>query len=684
MASLPARLFADRRIKTKTACIAAVGIAGLVLVGGVFLWGARVQNAQQRTADQATSVSIASHRLQIELLELRRTEKDFLLRKDDALVGRNEAVAARATQSLDDLAGKLSLMDARDLTARVDGVRAGLVRYRAAFAALAATSRALGLTQDQGLEGRLRKSVHAIESVLAELDEPRLMAAMLMLRRHEKDFMLRRDPGYGDKLKAGVGDFRALVGGAKLPAAAASDVAAKLDAYARDFFAWMEGAQRQSQELRALSAVYAELEPMVAALDQAMEARRTDAQAANEELKATAARVIVIAITVIALLGAALSWLIGAGIAKPIMRISATMAALAKGERDIAIPGVGRRDEVGEMAGALDVFKEGLIEAERLRIERQEAERRMAAEQRAAEARELARQKADEEEAAAQRRAMMRDLADRFEAAVGEVITAVTSASTELEASANTLTHTADVTQRRSGSVAAASEQASSNVQAVATAAQELESSVNEIGRQVHESSRIAAAAVEQAQATDARIGGLSQAASRIGDVVKLITAIAEQTNLLALNATIEAARAGEAGRGFAVVASEVKALASQTATATEEIDGQVTSMQAATRDSVAAIKAIGTTISRVAAIAQSIAAAVEEQGAATAEIARNVQDAARGTGEVAASITDVNHGAAETGAASAQVLASAQSLSSDSTRLKSEVEHFLATVRAA
>jgi methyl-accepting chemotaxis protein len=232
--------------------------------------------------------------------------------------------------------------------------------------------------------------------------------------------------------------------------------------------------------------------------------------------------------------------------------------------------------------------------------------------------------------------------------------------------------------------VADVSQSASSNVQMVAAASEEMAASVAEVGRQVQESSKIATEAVEQARQTDIRINELSQAASRIGDVVKLITAIAEQTNLLALNATIEAARAGDAGRGFAVVAQEVKALASQTAKATEEIGTQIGSMQHATADSVAAIKAISTTINRVSEIATVIAAAVEEQGVATQEIARNVQNAAKGTIQVADNIGDVSTGAKETGAASAQVLNSAKALSAEGGRLKAEVANFLQTVRAA
>ena len=232
--------------------------------------------------------------------------------------------------------------------------------------------------------------------------------------------------------------------------------------------------------------------------------------------------------------------------------------------------------------------------------------------------------------------------------------------------------------------VAAASEQASANVGAVASSAEEMSASVTEISRQVHDSSRIAGDAVKQAERTDARINELLKAAGRIGDVVKLITAIAEQTNLLALNATIEAARAGESGRGFAVVASEVKALAAQTAKATEEIGSQIAGMQAATQDSVGAIKEIGATIGHISDIAATIVATVEQQGAATAEIARNVSEAAKGTAEVAEKITQVNQGASATGSASTQVLASARSLSRESGNLKNEVDNFLNTVRAA
>jgi methyl-accepting chemotaxis protein len=350
-------------------------------------------------------------------------------------------------------------------------------------------------------------------------------------------------------------------------------------------------------------------------------------------------------------------------VTRPLSALAVAMRELAEGNFSVVLPGLGRRDEIGKVAQAVELFKTTAADAATRDAEAKQAE--------------LAR-------AAEQRRAEMRQLAGSFEAAVGGIIGTVTSSASELEATANTLTRTAEQTQQLSGVVAAAAEEASANVQSVATATDEMTASVGEIGRQVQESSRIAQEAVRQAQQTNGRIAELSQAASRIGDVVKLITAIAEQTNLLALNATIEAARAGDAGRGFAVVAQEVKALAAQTAKATEEISTQIGNMQDATQESVAAIREIGSTIDRISEIASTIAAAVEEQGAATQEIARNVQETAKGTGDVAANITDVNRGATETGSASTQVLASAQALSRDGARLKAEVDNFLATVRAA
>ncbi len=351
------------------------------------------------------------------------------------------------------------------------------------------------------------------------------------------------------------------------------------------------------------------------------------------------------------------------GIARPMTRLNGALGEMAGGNLDVVIPGAGRGDEIGDLAKTVVVIREN-------------------AEQKA---RDEAEAKINQDQIAArQRKAEMVKLANDFEGAVGEIVETVSSASTELEASAGTLTSTAERAQELTTMVAAASEEASTNVQSVASATEEMASSITEISRQVQESARMANEAVDQARTTNDRVSELSKAASRIGDVVELINTIAAQTNLLALNATIEAARAGDAGRGFAVVASEVKALAEQTSKATGEIGQQITGIQAATQDSVNAIKEISGTIEKLSEISSTIAAAVEEQGAATQEISRNVQQAAQGTHQVSSNITDVQRGASETGSASSQVLSAAQSLSGDSNRLKLEVGKFLDSVRAA
>jgi len=354
-------------------------------------------------------------------------------------------------------------------------------------------------------------------------------------------------------------------------------------------------------------------------------------------------------------------WMIVSGVSTPIRAMTAAMGRLAQHDLTTQIDGAQRKDEVGQMANAVQVFKDSMIEADRLKTEQEEAQR-----------------------VTAKRAALVDQLTRDFDTKVQGVVQGVASQATQMEASAQAMSATAEEATKQASAVAAASEQGAANVQTVASAAEELSSSIAEIGRQVSHSSQIAANAVTEAAKANEMVQGLLNASQKIGEIVALINAIADQTNLLALNATIEAARAGEAGKGFAVVAAEVKNLATQTSKATEEIGTQITSVQGATQNAVNAIASIGKTIGEIDQIATTIAAAVEEQGAATQEIARNVEEAAKGTQEVSANIGGVTEAANSTGAGANQVLTAARTLTQQSGDMRQLVQTFLTQVKAA
>ncbi|MEP3114592.1 methyl-accepting chemotaxis protein [Nisaea sp.] len=381
---------------------------------------------------------------------------------------------------------------------------------------------------------------------------------------------------------------------------------------------------------------------------------------ASADMKAAITTTFVVSLVSV-VIGLLAAWLIGNGISRPIQRITSSMKALSEGDKNIEIPGQDHRDEVGDMAAAVQIFKENMIKNDEL------AEREL----QAAEGRE-------------KRGRLIEKLTQDFDAGVSELLGALGESATEMKTTAGSMTSIADQTNERSTAVAAAAQQASANVQTVATAAEELSSSISEIGRQVAHSSDTSKRAVDQVNTTNDQVKGLAKTAQQIGDVINLISDIAEQTNLLALNATIEAARAGEAGKGFAVVASEVKNLATQTAKATEEISQQIGGVQSETDAAATAMEAIGATINELNEVATAIAEAVDEQGAATAEIARNVEEASAGTQDVTVNITEVTRAAGETGSAAAQVTGVVGELNAQADQLRDQVQKFLSAVKAA
>jgi methyl-accepting chemotaxis protein len=454
--------------------------------------------------------------------------------------------------------------------------------------------------------------------------------------------------------------------------AANPDATTHLEGINKTFAAYSDGA-RQTIDMAKMDAAYgvmlmgethAQFVKLRAQLDEmsaAMQERRrvSVAQILSDMAKARVTFLVVLGLAAtISLLAAVL---VGRAIAQPIVRLTAAMGKLASGEWATEVPEGDRGDEIGRMANAVIVFKQSGITAQELE-----------AQQREEQTEKERRQKAVEDHIAA------------FEHDATTAIRALSGAASGLHSTSEALSTIAEETGRQATTVAAASEQASANVQTVASAAEELSTSISEIGAQVTGSAKTSAQAVQEAEKTSTLIQGLADAAQKIGDVVRLINEIASQTNLLALNATIEAARAGEAGKGFAVVASEVKALANQTAKATEEIGSQVSAIQGATREAVQAIQGITQTISKINDSASAIAAAVEEQGAATNEIARNVQQASSGTNEVSSNIASVRQAASQTGESSGNVLSAAQALTKDADTLRTRIDDFLSKVRAA
>jgi len=645
-------------ITSQIALIGALGVLGSITVGIVSIAG----NAQRTAADQQLAAANARLTLlgnvKIDLLEARRAEKDFLLRRKDDHVQRQAAAVAAASDGIRRL--RETTADA-DAGAIIDRLSPMLASYAAQFSSIVDGARKFGFDENAGLQGSLRAAVHGIEDTLKSADDPRLDAAMLMMRRHEKDFFARGDAKYLDAMKQAAGTFEKLLAASSLPDAQKASIRDKLAAYQRDFFAAATAAQESAQAVAKLSKIYADADPLIVDMDRRIKevAAASSAEAAVVVERTT--MIVLGSIGAIVVVVALLAWFVGRGMTALLVGISALMERLAGGDLAIHITGKDRTDAIGTLARSLEVFRENAETARRLEAE-QQAERQRKA----------------------QRQETIDGLIKAFNASVEEMLRTVASSATEMQATSQSMSATAEETSRQAAAVASASEEASTNVQTVAAAAEELTSTVHEITRQVTQSATIANKAVDEVDATNATVEGLADAAQKIGDVVRMIQEIAAQTNLLALNATIEAARAGEAGRGFAVVASEVKALATQTGKATEDIGGQVAAIQGATGHAVTAIQNIGKTISQVSEIATAIAGAVEEQTTATQEISRNTVEAARGTEQVNANIAGVNEAAGATSHAASQVQTASAQLNRETVRLRDTIETFLQEIRAA
>lgn len=639
--------------------MALLGISGVLVTGAVCAAALNYASLVQSEANDSNKFKGDVASLSQSFLESRQITSDFLRKPSEGAITNHAKSHQEQLADLSRVEAFVSALPDHDPRKEATALRSVINLYATRFGNVVSAQRNLGFNEDDGFQGKLRKAVHAIEQRLADLNQPRLTILMLTMRRHEKDFMLRGEDKDGDQLADREAEFETALAQASLPAEMKSQLLELIRTYKASFVSFMVTQQALSDQADDLGQIYDRISPALAKIMAAADMRSRAAEMQAEQIQ----RKLIWLIGFATLLVGLLALLFGRRVAKTVASMTAAMRQLGEGRFDVVLPGLGRKDELGEMAAAVELFKRKAREKAQAEIDAKAEQDRTAAEQRKAD---IAR------------------IAGEFETAVGKVMDTVSSASSDLEASARSLTCTADHGRQLSVEVASSSEQASANVQLVATATGEMAATIANIGRQVEEAADIAREAVRRAELSDQRMASLAAAADRIGSVVQLIAAIARQTNLLALNATIEAARAGDLGRGFAVVADEVKSLATQTAHATAEISEHIHGIQTAATDSVDAIADIGVIIGRISEIAVTVVNSIAEQGATSKNIASNLQEAAARTSQVAASAIEVTNGAKETGGASMQVLTSAELLSGESARLRRELGSFLGRVQAA
>lgn len=641
--------------------ISLIGLAALtifiVVAGVLFVADAQRQSAEN-AAENALQNRLVVDNIAKEFLNARRREKDFLLRLDDKFSSDHAQTVEAVRDGLQKLADAPEL---EQFDAEIDVIVNSFDAYANKFVEIANLQREIGLSEESGLLGSLRASVHDVEEELAKFNADKLTVIMLMMRRHEKDFLARIDPKYIDRIDDRQSEFGPeLATTARIPADEKKKITDLMNAYVRDFKALAEKILLKEQQLGLLSDYYAAAEPVLDQLGAKITEIQETSKAKATEIaqRSLTITVIMFVVGAIALIG--MSWILARTIAGAIGGLTAKMGRLARNDFDVDINEIQRSDEIGTMGRAVLVFRENGIERQKLEaIQKAEDEKR--------------RKRLETQE----------KYIREFDTAVVSVMAEVGVAVQQLHSASDVLRSSAETASNQSMVVSSGTEEASSNVQLVATAATELSASINEISSQVTETSNMAQSATERARHTNENIQGLNDAALKIGEVIGLISDIAGQTNLLALNATIEAARAGDAGKGFAVVASEVKNLANQTGKATEDITNQINGIQQATGLAVEAIDEIVRMISDISERAAAVAAAVEEQTVATGEISQNVEQAAAGTEEISAAMQGVTGAVADTNVAANDVHGSATNLGSQSENLRGQIAGFLERMRS-
>lgn len=653
------QLFTALKISMRVNLLAALAVLATAVMAAVYFNGDRILNSELDRASRFAQLAELAQNVETGTLQMRRREKDFLLRKDAAYIGKYESEAEKVRAMLGEMEALALAAETRAAIARLS---AGIPRLTEQFRTVAAIQETIGLDEDKGLRGMLRGAVHAVEEKLEAKGLDALTVKMLMMRRHEKDFMLRGHEKYIGRIDTRRQEFDALLGNTSFAPDEKTEIAKLMDAYQAGFRSYAQASVNLTGETAKLSTIFAELVPD---FELVFDASQTGKAAAAAELHAAREQIrtaFIVSALAILVVAALLGLLIGRSITGPIRSMTTNMRDLADGNTQLEIAGTGERNEIGEMARAVEVFRQNAIRNRELEAEQ-------------------ARQAANAE---AEKRRMMARIAEEFDASIGNVVGTVSSAASQLNATARSMAGITEEASHKASTVAAVQEQTAANVRTVAAATEELSSSIAEINQQVSDAAEMSKKAVEDVQTTAHQIETLASTADKIGEVISMISDIAGQTNLLALNATLEAARAGEAGKGFAVVASEVKALANQTAKATESISQLILEVQSETTSAVSSVDGIGSVITRLEEISVAIAAAMEEQDATTQEVAHSINEASSGTQDVSASIEIVSEASQEAGAASNQVMASAGQLLEQADIMKEEVRRFIESVQAA
>ncbi len=653
------KLICRYSLKIQISFIVAMATMIFLIVGGIYYWGSINQASAAARSEKALTIRDAVESALFFLMDSRRQEKDFLYDRngeaDDFLIQQKEDVKAALAQ----INLIPAMMDTDEERNRIASIHDGIEKYGSQFKQVATIRASVGFSEQEGLLGTLRKSVHEAEDILSKQHQDRLTVIMLMMRRHEKDFLARLENKYVTDFNKRADEFATALSASNLNEDERKQVADAMGKYEHDFRTLAGSVLQMGGEIQTLSKNYDQVQPLLQALRNQTGQAAMAAQADRTSITELTGGIIDVALLVGTLIVIVLGVVIARAIYRPLLDITHIMDKLAEGDLEVEVPFLDRRDEVGHMISAVRIFKDNSVTAKELK------------------------KKQDQENAARfEKSASLEMLTNDFEKSSKILVGNVYGSATDLKTTASRMGELIDETFKCTKMVDDASNRAASNVSTVAAATQQLAASINAITQLVDRSNEVARDAAEKATKSNEQITGLAEAAGQISDVVLLISEIANQTNLLALNATIEAARAGEAGKGFAVVANEVKNLATATAKATGDITERIRSIQMESNAAASAIQEIAMTIHSINEMSGAVAVAVSEQDSATSEIAQSVQNAATSTSEVSESVETLMTISEQTRESTKVLVVSSNIMAGLSTEMEEEIKSFGAYIR--